>query len=274
MKFFTNPTGLLLGLKYIVINPVTENLHLRYIRKNKNFIREILIDTGVDYLFNIYNLKDYPHWWINKYLLLIRRVVNIVKNNNIKIFTVIPDIPTDYPTRTSLYPWSIKKTTEYIEYFLEKIIPNTNETIWIAPVQGKKDDIHSILKTYMDNYELYKHFEYVAIAPTCTTKRYRLLAELIIRFDIMIRTHNPRQKYHVFGPGIRTISMIVNKVKNMYSFDSTAYYYYNSKKAVAGHERTKALLQYCIKLHKLGIDVTCYQTSLLLYRGAPKNELG
>ena len=254
VKFFTNPTGLRVRLKYIVVNPVTEGLHIRYIVGNRDWIREILIDTGVDYLFNMIGYRDYPRWWINKYIMFIRRIEQLVQGTDIKLFATIPDIPADYRGREKLYPWNVHRTIEYIQYFMHNIIPLFNNIEWIAPIQGRRDDILSVVRTYTENIDLYKNFRYVAIAPTCTTRKYRLLSELILRMDNVIRYYNIDQKYHVFGPSLKTIRIVYGKAVNMYSFDSTAYYFFNDKKTSSPQERTLALLHYCRKLKEIGID--------------------
>lgn len=246
IKFFTNPLGITIPLKYITINPYHEQQYIEYIVKFRP--REILLDTGVDYLFNILNYRDYPKGWINRYVVMIGKVYSIIRRYNIKLFIVIPDIPVDYEGREHLYPWNVKRTLEYIRYFLDNVMPKYEKITFIAPVQGKRDSISSVLKTYVENIDLYREFKYIAIAPTCTTRKYKLLAELITRFDHAVSHNYGEHKYHVFGPGLKTIQLIASKVRNMYSFDSTAYFYYNHKRVCAGRERTESLIHFCKKL--------------------------
>jgi len=241
IKFFTNIVCIDYPLKYIVTNPFQKSWLYLYLRMHGNSVKEVLIDTGVETLFMRHNLPDYPEHFIRDYIRFIE-LLNDWLAKKYKVYVVIPDIPVDYPGRDSLYPYNVHRTIEYIKYFLDNVVPKYDKITFIAPIQGKKDNIPSVLKTYTDYYELYKEFEMVALAPTCTTRKWKLLAEMILRFD-----HITKHKYHIFGAHIKTIQFIADKVKNMYSFDSSSYFWLNGRKT-SGYQRTEVLKQFLKKL--------------------------
>ena len=75
--FYTSIEGLeptLVCYPYIVINPFSFDEGLRYISICRKHIKSILIDTGVEKLFKYQNLKDYPKWFVNDYVNMIRHL--------------------------------------------------------------------------------------------------------------------------------------------------------------------------------------------------------
>ncbi|RLG79449.1 MAG: hypothetical protein DRO40_12885 [Thermoprotei archaeon] len=218
IKFFTSFDRIEMQLKYVTLNPFSFRRFLSWIYRYPD-VKEILLDTGVDTLFNHRGLKDYPSWYLSEYLKCVYYLDRIIARKfNVEVFAVIPDIPADYPGRKHLYPWNVKRTIEYIQYFLEKVVHRYQNITFIPVVQGAKDSISSVVNTYERYFDLYKKFQLVAVGPTCITRKYKKLAKLILTFD-RVTNH----EYHVFGPGLATIRIVHDKVKNMRSFDSTAY---------------------------------------------------
>jgi len=220
IKFFTCFEKINMQLKYVTVNPFSFKRFLLWINKYPK-VKEILLDTGVETLFSpeFKGLPDYPSWYLHDYLRVISYFDKVIaKKYDAKIFVIIPDIPTDYPGRGNLYPWNVKRTIEYIQYFIDKVIHRFNNVEFIPVVQGSKDSITSVVNTYKKYHDLYKKFNLVALGPTCSTRAFKKLAKLILVFD-KITQH----EFHVFGPGIKTIKLVYDKVGNMRSFDSTSY---------------------------------------------------
>jgi len=218
IKFFTSFDRIDYPLRYVTVNPFTFQRFPKWFNYYGYQVKEILLDTGVDTLFHIYNLKDYPKHHINNYINIISYFNKLAKKHDIKVIVTIPDIPSDYPSREHLYPYNVIRTIEYIEYFKEKVIPRYDNVIFMPVVQGKKDSWLSLVTTYKKYYNIYKDFEIVAVGIVCVSTKYKKLANIILEFD-QITDHN----YHVFGPSIKAIRLVYDKVKSMYSFDSSAF---------------------------------------------------
>ena len=236
IRFFTNFDGVEYQLRYVVVNPFNFPAFMSWVRRFPN-VREILLDTGVETFFLRQNLPDYPRWFLKQYIRLIE-ILNDFYARRYKVIVTVPDIPCDYPGRGYLYPWNVKRTIEYIQYFLDNIIPKYDKITFMAVVQGKKDSIPSVLKTYMEHQDVYREFSLIALGPTCSTRAWKTLAELILRFDAITR-----HRYHVFGPTKRTIKLVAGRVRYMYSFDSTGYFH-NGKLRAHRRERTRAFLEW------------------------------
>jgi len=244
IKFFTTFDRIEIQLKYVTLNPFSFKRFISYFLRFPD-IEEVLLDTGVETLFHpeFRGLIDYPASYISDYLKVLS-YLNTVVAKRATVFAVIPDIPCDYPGRGHLYPYNVKRTIEHIQYFLDKYVNKFRNVTFIPVVQGAKDSISSVINTYKQYYELYRKFEIVAVGPTCTTMKYKKLAKLIITFDIVAE-----HEYHVFGPSLRTIQLIHDKVKNMRSFDSSAYIKSYVKYKYRGHNGiTEALREYMKKL--------------------------
>jgi len=178
IKFFTSFDRIDMQLKYVTLNPFSFRRFLSWVYRYPG-VKEILLDTGVDTLFNpeFKGLMDYPSWYLSDYLKVVSYLDRIIARKfNAKIFAVIPDIPADYPGRGHLYPWNVKRTIEYIQYFVEKIVHRFQNITFIPVVQGAKDSITSVVNTYRKYYDLYKRFQIVAVGPTCTTLKYKKLS--------------------------------------------------------------------------------------------------
>ncbi len=249
MRFFTSFDRINIPLKYIVVNPTTFQRFNTWYREYGYNLKEILLDTGVDTLFKQLNLKDYPQWWINNYINIIGSLNSFAKRHGVKVYAVIPDVPVDYKGREHLYPWNVSRTIQYIQYFMNKVIPRYKNIVFVPVVQGAKDSVLSIITTYKKYYDIYKKFEIVALGPTCSTRKYKKLANMILKFD-QIAQH----EYHAFGPSLKTIKLVHGKARNMHSFDSTGYFWNGNKRVHGGEERTRSLLEYCKKLKTMGID--------------------
>jgi hypothetical protein len=137
----------------------------------------VIIDSGVHTVFHRYELKEYPggyQAWIAKLV----RWWSFVKTLVGDVYAVVPDYPSDYDNNP--IDDNVERTFRNIEYALSRY-PNVN---WIIPLQGKKDDIVSVVKSFeyvkefVKDLGLLEHRSYVAIAPTCTTKYVQFLIDV------------------------------------------------------------------------------------------------
>ena len=202
----------------IVVNPHILRALPAYVRRHGEPER-VLVDTGVHKLFHDLNLVDYPPGYLFEYHKAIVRVSRLL--GSAEIYWVVPDIPCDYPGRENLYPYNVKKTLEYVQRYL-RIRDNLPGTP-IAVVQGRRDDVGSVISTYRDNTHLYGEYAYLAIGPVCHTKRWALLARLILSFD-----HIAHAPFHCFGIHLRALEIVAHSTKKFRSFDSTAYCWLNT----------------------------------------------
>jgi len=254
--FYTSIEGLeptLVCYPYIVINPWSFYEGLRYIQICRDKIKSILIDTGVDKLFNYMKLKDYPDWYVRQYVQMIRRIA-VMYGKRYEIYYVIPDIPCDYPGREHLYPWNVQRTVEYIEMFRSRYIDALKPARPIAVVQGRRDDIKSVIDAYHRYEHIYNEFEILDLGPVCTTKKWSILADMIIAFD-----RNVSRPFHSFGAHIKAVEKALKwRPKNWRSFDSSAYKYVNKdthRLAKTRKEIATSFLGYIQRLKQLGIVV-------------------
>jgi len=255
--FYTSVEGIepaVFCYPYIVVNPWCFYEAVRYIEICRDRVKSILVDTGVDKLFKQLNVRDYPEWYIARYVQMVRTMVARY-GNRIEIIYTIPDIPVDYEGRENLYPWNVQRTVEYIEMFRSRYIDYLRPAKPMPVVQGKKDDIMSVLDTYRRYEHLYNEFEIIGLGPTCHTKKWSALSQMILIFD-----RNVSRPFHSFGAHLKAIERVLKwRLRYFRSFDSSAYFWINEggrwRKTNGRKERTPALIQYIERLRKLGIEV-------------------
>ena len=190
---------------YLLINAYDETT-LRYINKDSaRFIKSVILDSGVHSVFHKLENDEYPggyQYWIARVANLWRTVSKYVKES----YAVIPDYPADYDNNP--IDDNVERTFRNIEYAVGHY-PNVN---WIIPLQGKKDDIVSVVKSFeyvkdfVKDLGLLEHRSYVAIAPTCTTNYVQFLidvARIIWKRVKRIEEEGRRIRIHMFGVTMR-----------------------------------------------------------------------
>lgn len=115
-----------------------------------------------------------------------------------EVYAVIPDYPSDYENNP--ISDNIERTIRNIEYATAKY-PNVS---WIIPIQGKKDDVVSVVKSfeYVRDMGLLERYGYVAIAPTCTTRNVKFLRDVAILILRRVKHLEKSGRYlriHMFG---------------------------------------------------------------------------
>jgi hypothetical protein len=183
---------------YIIVN-VFDETSFRYI--NPKTTRSVIIDSGVHTVFHRLELKEYP----GGYQAWIAKVVkwwNTVRARVSGVYAVIPDYPSDYENNP--IDDNIERTVRNIEYAVAKY-PDVR---WIIPIQGKKDDVVSVIKTFDQVVDMgvLERYDYIAIAPTCTTRSIQFLrdvAALIWKRVKQIEKNRRRIKVHMFGTNMK-----------------------------------------------------------------------
>jgi len=182
---------------YLLINAFDETT-LNYINyRSARFIKSIIVDSGVHSIFHKYELQEYPggyQTWTDKVARLWRIVSKLVADS----YVVVPDYPSDY--HNNPVDDNVERTFRNIEYAIKR----HPDVKWIIPLQGKKDDILSIIKSfeYIKDLGILDRYNYIAIAPTCATNNTKFLtdvAQIIWKRTKLIKKDNHYIKIHMFG---------------------------------------------------------------------------
>jgi hypothetical protein len=184
---------------HIIVN-VFDETSFRYI--DPRWVKSVIIDSGVHTVFHRYVLNEYPggyKTWIAKVVRWWRFAKTLVDD----VYAVIPDYPSDY--KNNPITDNIERTIRNIKYAIAKY-PDVK---WIIPIQGKKDDVVSVVKTFdlVVNMGVLDRYNYIAIAPTCTTHNIRFLrdvAALIWRRIRQIEKTKRHIRIHMFGTNMKS----------------------------------------------------------------------
>lgn len=183
--------------EYLLINAYHE-FTLRYVnRKSASAIKSLILDSGVHSIFHRFKLKEYPggyQSWIERVVNLWSAVSKLVDDS----YAVVPDYPADYEGNE--IEDNVERTLRNIEYAISRY-PHVR---WIIPLQGKKDDVTSIIKSleYVEDLGVLECFNYIAISPTCSTYKIKFLinvAKAILKRVKRIERNRRRIKIHMFG---------------------------------------------------------------------------
>jgi len=183
--------------EYLLINAYHE-FTLRYVnRKSASAIKSLILDSGVHSIFHRFKLKEYPggyQSWIERVVNLWSAVSKLVDDS----YAVVPDYPADYEDNE--IEDNVERTLRNIEYAISRY-PHVR---WIIPLQGKKDDVTSIIKSleYVEDLGVLECFNYIAISPTCSTYKIKFLinvAKAILKRVKRIERNRRRIKIHMFG---------------------------------------------------------------------------
>jgi hypothetical protein len=195
---------------YILVNAYDEAT-LRYVTpQSARYIRSVLLDSGVHSVFHRLALKEYPggyQAWIDRVYSLWRRAVSLVGES----YVVIPDYPTDYAHNP--IEDNVERTLRNIEYATKKY-PDTK---WVIPLQGKKDDVVSVVRSfeYLRDLGLIERYRYIAIAPTCTTNSVSFLRDIAAMIRKRVKLINVHVRIHMFGVTMRAWPLIADFVDSI-----------------------------------------------------------
>jgi hypothetical protein len=184
---------------YVIVN-VFDEASFRHI--NPKSVKSVIIDSGVHSIFHRLELDEYPGGyvsWIAKVVKWWRFVKRIVDD----VYAVVPDYPSDYANNP--INDNIERTIRNIEYAIAKY-PDVR---WIIPIQGKKDDVISVVKTFdqIVSMGVLDRYDYVAVAPTCTTRNMKFLRDVAILMWRRVKRIEKNSWYvriHMFGTSMKS----------------------------------------------------------------------
>ncbi|RLG51048.1 MAG: hypothetical protein DRO00_07820 [Thermoproteota archaeon] len=202
---------------YVLINQKSEKEALEYLKRYKDLIRMIIIDSGVG-IFKHGKYDDYPggpELAIHKQAIMYKEAQRICPKA--KILATVPDYPDDYvPQRLwkSKEVTNIERTEENILIALKKF-PGIE---WLIPIQGHARRPSSILRHIAllreDGILESKHF--FAVAMLCIEPDAKIILETIK----IARKELPDKWLHVFGPKMNSLRFIRHYID---SFDSVTW---------------------------------------------------
>lgn len=220
---YTNPVNIDAAWPYVNTNPF-DLAHFRWWLSRHGWqVKAVLVDTGVHTLFRDPSVADYPPWFLPRYLAAIREVHSLLRRYapQAELYYVVPDIPVDYPGRGHLYPWNVERTVEYARLFLRLRRELPGEPI--AVVQGRQDDPWSTVEAYRRHRDVYMEYGYLALGPTCTTRKASTLARQVALFDSAVHT-----RFHAFGVHSSTLAYMARhglQACKLASIDTSSYYW-------------------------------------------------
>jgi len=182
-----------MSYEYILINAYDDST-LRYVKRS---VKSVIIDSGVHSVFKEKRLKEYPggyQYWVARVAGMWRAVARVVP----EAYAVVPDYPSDYEENP--IEDNVERTFRNIEYATNRY-PHVR---WIIPLQGRRDDVTSVLKSleYVQDMGLLKRYGYVAVAPTCTKRGVKFLEEVakaVRRRLRALEVHGRIIRVHMFG---------------------------------------------------------------------------
>jgi len=246
--FFTLPPPSI-AHEYIIFSPLSETDGIRYLKKHKRVIKEIMIDAGVRIFER--GAKEYPGGPLKvfrKQLIIARRARTIVPNA--RIYVVIPDYPADYPN--NIIENNTEKTLRVINTIREKYGTVNNTATLVAVVQAKSiwdDPQLQTLKQALEQYKaegIFNDFTYIALGTVCTIAQLRLKKIPIrkaikwINSSVKLVRRYTITRLHVFGLWIKALLAIYDMID---SFDSSAWTRPISRKKLQANYSAKNMRQ-------------------------------
>lgn len=265
-RAFTNPVNVDTAWQYVNTNPFSLSHFRPWIAMFGHDVKAVLVDTGVHSIFRDPSVSDYPAGFLQRYLTVIRSVAAILKlyAPQAELYYIVPDIPVDYPGRGYLYPWNVKRTVEYARLFLEyrKTLPGEA----IAVVQGRQNDPWSTVAAYREHEDVYGEYSYLALGPTCTSRRVSLLAKQISLFDSVVHV-----RFHAFGVHSSVLSYMVRHripACKLVSIDTSSYYWdihYRFGRGKTPKQKAEILRWRMKKVQNHLNNIPCTSNTLLAY---------
>jgi hypothetical protein len=199
MIVYSRPPYPDMGYSYVIVN-VFDETSFKYI--NPKSVKSVIIDSGVHSIFHRLELDEYPSGYVS-WIAKVARWWRLVKRYVDDVYAVVPDYPSDYANNP--ISDNVERTIRNIEYAVTKY----PEVKWIIPIQGKKDDVVSIVKTFdqVVNMGVLDRYDYIAIAPTCVTRDVKFLrdvAVLIWKRVKQVEKGGRRIKIHMFGTNMKS----------------------------------------------------------------------
>jgi hypothetical protein len=116
------------------------------------YAKRVLIDSGINAIFEGMKLKEYPKRYLENYHIYARRVARKIrrKNPNCEIWVVIPDYPADLPD--NILENNVERTIENWLKFKDK---GDKSFVWMPSIQAKRMDFESFVYSYFSPLGIY-----------------------------------------------------------------------------------------------------------------------
>jgi hypothetical protein len=186
------------------------------------YAKNIILDSGINPIFECMKLKEYPTNYLANYYLYVKIIVRKIKekNPNCKIFVVIPDYPADIPDNP--IENNVERTIEnWIKF---KDLPSENFT-WMPSLQAKKLDFESFKYSIKKFKEIFgENYKIAGIGSVCKWKDVRVIE----KYCRIAREELKNTWLHAFGPTVKALPYIWKYIN---SFDSITinFHFKNSK---------------------------------------------
>jgi hypothetical protein len=199
---YTRPPYTDIQYPYVIVNLFDET-SIRHI----HYAESVIIDSGVYSVFSRLSLSEYPGGyirWIHKAATWWYKIKATVPET----YVTVPDYPADY--QHNIVADNIEKTIRNIEYAVKQY----PQIKWIIPIQGRHNDILSLIKTfeYVSNLGILDTYDYIAIANVCTSKDPKFIHDSVAlihkRAKHLEKKKGKMIKIHIFGPAINTWKLI------------------------------------------------------------------
>ncbi|MCD6411524.1 MAG: hypothetical protein J7L20_03755 [Thermoplasmata archaeon] len=214
IKFFTLPPYRI-SWPYVLINARNYEGGLRYIRKHKNAVKAVIIDSGIE-IFRNPRIKDYPKDWVYRLLMIYKMVKKEVPHAEVRL--TCPDYCDDYHPKSlwlSEEITNIERTVENVRKYYFKY----DWVNWLIVVQGhykKPESVKRCLDLYEELGVLEKH-DYFAIGNLCVERSDRIVLKTA---RIVRRRLRKDKKIHVFGMKLGCVRKLQGLIN---SFDTMAW---------------------------------------------------
>lgn len=274
--FYTLPPS---GMPYpfIIINNNRPGVGLRYIRKHRDAVRGVIIDSGVE-VFRDARVKDYPGGsavHIARQALLYRKLRSLLPKA--EIYATVPDYPDDYHHRSlwlSDEVTNIERTVENVMLAVERY----RDVRWLIPVQGHykspKSTLRALALLREHGFDFVK-YDYYGIANLCVEQDENLIFYTVRYVSTWFRERGLIPRLHIFGLKIRALRYVSSVI---YSFDSTAWTkpvnskVYMARNASCKNERERELFfcEYLRVLRNYSVDIPEHNMDLCKDASAEK----
>ena len=256
---YTNPVNVPARWPFIVTNPFDLRHFRWYVERYGDSVVSVLVDTGVHWLFRDPGVRDYPGGFLERYVGSITRVAWLLERYapGAELLYVVPDIPADYPGRERWYPWNVERTAWYARLFLKRYVGRLPGRA-LAVVQGRRDDPWSVVRAYLDHYDVYGEYDLLALGNVCSSRRPLLVAREIALFDRVAHTH-----YHAFGVHTRALRVMAERgvpACRLRSVDSSSYYWdfhYRGGRGKTGRDKARILRWRMSRIQELLDRIPC-----------------
>jgi len=183
--------------------------------------KHVILDVGVNALFEVEKKKEYPKWFLNKYFMFADKFAGRIKAllPNCKVWVVIPDYPADI--QDNPLENNVERTIQNWLRFKDK---QSKWFEWLPVIQAKTLDMESFVYCINEYKRIWKGYDKAGIGTVCKWRD----VNVIKNYVRTARRHLPNIWLHAFGPTKPSLPHIWRYIN---SFDSitNVFHVYGSK---------------------------------------------